>query len=110
MPATPVQNDPFPIACTLTDPDLAARSAELKAGLFAGVEESRDLPDGIAYLFAGTDQQMHALFAFVEAERSCCSFFRFELDFEPGNGPIWLRLTGPEEAKGFIRETFGGKA
>jgi hypothetical protein len=103
----PAQTDPPMIACALPGSGLAARSAELKAGLFAAVEASHLLPDGIAYRFAGTDEQMRTLFAFVEAERTYCSFLRFDLGFGPGKGPIWLRVTGPGEARAFIRETFG---
>jgi hypothetical protein len=110
MPAIPDQNTRAgaqPIACALPAPGLAARSAELKAGLFAAVEESHAVDGGIAYRFDGADVRMHALFAFIEAERTCCSFLRFNLAFEPGKGSIWLRVTGPEEAREFIRETFG---
>ena len=36
-------------------------------------------------------------------ERTCCSFFQFELVFELNEGPIWLRLRGAENVKAFIR-------
>ena len=107
MPATNVQDDQFPIACSLPAPGLAARSAELKAGLFTTVEETQEFPDGIAYRFPGNDDQIRALFAFIEEERTCCAFLRFDVTFEPGKGSIWLRVTGSEEAQAFIRETFG---
>lgn len=108
MPTNPNQTDlTIPIACALPPAGLAERSANLKAGLFTAVEETRTLPDGIAYRFTGADEQLHALFAFIEAERTCCGFLRFELAVEPAHGPIWLRITGPDEAQSFIQETFG---
>jgi rhodanese-related sulfurtransferase len=44
--------------------------------------------------------------AFAVAERTCCTFFRIELAFEPGLGPIWLTLTGPAGVKDFVHQTF----
>jgi len=66
----------------------------------------RELADGYAFRFAGDDRWKALLFDFVNAERTCCTFFKIELSFEPGLGPIWLRLTGPEGTKRFIEETF----
>jgi len=43
----------------------------------------------------------------VEAERACCRFLRFSLELEPGEGPIRLRITGPEETKAFLEEELG---
>jgi len=99
--------DALPISCALPADQLAERSAELKGGLFASVEETHELPDGMAYRFPGTDTILRALFEFVTEERICCTFLRFDLTAEPGQGPIWLRLTGPVGAKEFIQETFG---
>jgi hypothetical protein len=32
---------------------------------------------------------------------------QFNLRIEPGSGPIWLELTGPEETKEFLTTLFG---
>jgi hypothetical protein len=96
----------LPVDCTLDSAALAARSEEIRSGLFAGAEERVDLDDGYAFRFPG-DGDWHAkIAAFVASERHCCSFFRFELTFEPGLGPIWLTLTGPAGTKEFIAATF----
>jgi hypothetical protein len=29
-------------------------------------------------------------------ERKCCAFLRFSLVVTPGEGPVWLELTGPD--------------
>jgi len=44
---------------------------------------------------------------FISLERLCCPFLRFSLEVEPEGGPIWLRLTGREGVKAFIREEVG---
>ncbi|WP_165074814.1 hypothetical protein [Paludisphaera rhizosphaerae] len=38
----------------------------------------------------------------VAMERRCCSFLRFTLTSEPGDGPVWLELNGPPESKSFL--------
>ncbi len=104
----PTVTDPpaLPIACSLSDCDLTARSASVRRDLFAGVVERRELDEGSAFRFPGDGDWQAKVADFIASERHCCSFFRFELTFEPGLGPIWLRLTGPAGTKAFIETTF----
>jgi rhodanese-related sulfurtransferase len=103
---TTVEADGLPIACTLEAGELAKRGEWLRRDVFAAAEERQELPDGFAYRFPGSDEFKDKLFAFVAAERTCCSFFRIELAFTPGLGPIWLTLRGPEGTKDFVRRPF----
>jgi rhodanese-related sulfurtransferase len=96
----------LPIACTLEAGDLAKRGESLRSDLFRHVEERLELPDGMRFRFLGSDELKDKLLAFAAAERTCCAFFRIELAFEPGLGPIWLTLTGPAGVKEFIQLTF----
>jgi hypothetical protein len=94
------------VACSLSEQDLAQRSLEVARDLFAFAEHVDELPDGYVWRFPG-DGAWHAkLLDFVAAERRCCAFFRIELDFEPGLGPVSLTLRGPDGAKAFITGTF----
>ncbi len=107
-------NDPElaapPVACGLEADALAARSAALRDKLFRHVLERQELTDGVRFRFPGSDEFRDKLLAFVVAERTCCAFFRIELAFEPGLGPIWLTLTGPAGVKAFVRQRFEGLA
>jgi hypothetical protein len=94
------------IACSLSQPELAERSESVQRELFALAEEIVELEDGYAYRFADAADWPAKLIEFATTERRCCSFFRIELVFEPGLGPIWLCLRGPAGVKGFIRQTF----
>lgn len=94
------------MSCELNDEQLATRSATVLRPLFAGVRERRELPNGVEYRFPGGDEWKARLYEFVDTERTCCSFIRIELAFEPGLGPIWLRLTGDVAAQAFIAATF----
>jgi hypothetical protein len=76
--------------------------------LMEGRQETRELPDGYAVRFPGDDAWAARLLAFITAERACCRFFTFELSFEPGPGPLWLRLRGPEGAKAIAASLLAG--
>lgn len=100
----------LPIACSLEEGELAKRGESLRGELFRHVEERQELLDGMRYRFPGSDEFKDKLLAFAAAERTCCAFFRIELAFEPGLGPIWLTLTGPAGVKDFVQQTFEGEA
>lgn len=94
------------MSCGLSDEQLAVRSETILRPLFAGVRERRELTGGVEYRFPGDDAWKARLYEFVDTGRTCCSFIRVELAFEPGFGPIWLRLTGDDEGQAFIARTF----
>jgi len=108
--AQDADSEALPITCTLEAGEMSNRGEALRSDLFAHVEERRMLPDGMSYRFPGSDEFRDKLLAFAAAERTCCAFFRIELAFEPGLGPIWLTLTGADGVKEFIEQTFEGKA
>jgi hypothetical protein len=89
----------LPVACTLSGPELGVRREEL-GEIFAGRLKAEELEDGYEFLFPWAAR----LAEFVLFERACCPFFAFELGFEPGGGPIRLRVRGPEGAKSIVAE------
>ena len=91
-----------PVGCSLCGDQLSARM-QVVASVFAGSEEYRELPDGYEFRFPWTTEWAMRLTEFIANERNCCTFFKFELVFEPNQGPVWLRLRGGENAKEFIR-------
>lgn len=82
-----------------------ARHQELSHTLLAAVEEKTELPDGYAFRFP--QASLVAAAEWVSLEHRCCPFFTFEIKQERDQGPAWLRITGSEGVKAFIREEFG---
>jgi glutamate/tyrosine decarboxylase-like PLP-dependent enzyme len=39
-------------------------------------------------------------------ERLCCPFVNYTLEIEPNRGPFWLRMTGGEGVKEFLKMAF----
>ena len=64
-----------------------------------------DIPNGYALRLHSS--QFEALAKFVSNERKCCVFLRFEITIESGDGPVLLRMTGPQGTRDVLREELG---
>jgi hypothetical protein len=97
-----------PFVCRLE----SFRSSErvLHAGLIdqlkGSVEEVRELPNGFAFRFADDGSLFGRLAEWVRLESVCCPFLDFELKVEKASGPVWLRLTGEDGVKSFLKNQF----
>ena len=96
------------VACALSPADMEPRTDEL-ARLARLAHSTQEYDDGFDLAFPSDDRLAARLFDFVVSERRCCSFFRFELVFEPDQGPIRLRLRGPDGAKDLVRPFLAGR-
>ena len=94
------------IACSLTDSELQERRRGLLQKLQSGVVEARELENGYAYSFPGDGDWLSELARLVDLERKCCPFLRFCITVEPGGGPIWLGMHGPDGTKEFLAANF----
>jgi hypothetical protein len=103
---TATRAEELAIACMLSEAEQAIREEELAKEIFSNCQEVAELVDGYAFRFPGDREWATKLLEFIAFERKCCQFFTFELAFEPQEGPIWLRLTGPEGVKSFVQQYF----
>ena len=78
------------------------RKLTVLASLRKQVQERRELPNGYAFRFAGSDQVLDELTEFIKTERACCDFFIFNLSVSGDKSQIWLEMTGVEGVKEFI--------
>jgi hypothetical protein len=65
--------------------------------------ELRETASGYSLRFPASDEILDELVQVIQMERKCCSFLRFALVVTPGDGPVWLELTGPEGTKELLR-------
>ena len=75
--------------------------------VFGAVQEIRELPNGYSFRLTDKEGVLMQAAAFVSKERLCCPFFGFSIEIGPKGEAVWLRLTGGEGIKPFIREEFG---
>jgi hypothetical protein len=80
-----------------------AKHEENTKRVFQSIQEVRELPTGYAMRLPSEGGMLQDIAAFIGNERLCCPFFHFELDIEPEQGPIWLRITGTSDVKPFLQ-------
>ena len=93
----------LPVVCSLSTPELREREQTVLAKIRTRVQEVRDLDNGYALRFDPESATLSDLATLIDLERQCCPFLRFELQVLPASGPIWLKLTGPEGTRDFLR-------
>ena len=79
----------------------SAHHALIRRLMTQAVEEIRESPNGLSFRFPASEYE--ALAEFMRRERLCCPFLTFALELAPEQGPLTLRLTGPEGVVPFIR-------
>jgi hypothetical protein len=95
------------LSCKLTTPELRERKATVIANLKKQVIEKKELKNGYAYKFTGSDNTVDELANFIKTERGCCDFFTFNISVSGDKSEAWLHITGPKGAKEFIKDEFG---
>jgi hypothetical protein len=98
-----------PFACdtsALTPEQRKRHFDELGPALRALRKGVRELPDGYEFQFP-SDQKTYAMLTeWAQQESLCCPFFDINVRLDREGGPLWLRLTGREGTKDFIKVDF----
>jgi hypothetical protein len=81
--------------------------SQLSQELLAAVRETVELENGFALRMDIQKAPLVTLARWVDGERRCCPFLRFEIAKEPQDGPVWLRLSGAPGVKDFLRAELG---
>jgi len=81
------------------------RYQELTKTLMTATDEKKELPNGFGFRLPPSSLMTVA--EWVRLERKCCPFFTFVMEQSRDEGPLWLRITGAEGVKAFIRAEFG---
>lgn len=96
----------IPIVCSLTAVELDQRR-EILAALRARCAEVRPVENGLRLRFEAAPGVLADIARVIDLERQCCRFLRFQLDVQPGGGPVLLELTGPEGTADFLGAELG---
>jgi CHASE1-domain containing sensor protein len=88
-------------------PEQRQERVELAKLIHTQTQELRELSDGYAFRLPSSSALFLELAEFVHLERHCCPFFKFVLELQANEGPIWLTITGPEGSKEFMKTEVG---
>jgi hypothetical protein len=105
--AAPSAESPF--ACNRAALSAQARKRhfdELSPALRARKKSIRELRDGFEFEFPPDTPTFDLVSEWVQGERLCCPFFDIDVHIERERGALWLRLTGREGVKQFIKADF----
>jgi len=98
-----------PFACDRMALNAEARKRhfdELGPALRALVKNARELPNGYEFEFPFDADSYRLVSEWTGGEHLCCPFFDIDLRLEREGGAVWLRLTGREGTKQFIKSDF----
>jgi hypothetical protein len=98
-----------PFACdraALTPEKRKRHFDELGPALRSLRKSTRELADGFEFEFPADAATYQLLAEWVGGERLCCPFFDIDLRVVREGGAFWLRLTGREGVKQFIKVDF----
>ncbi len=95
-----------PFYCNIKTLSVAERLHKKQIGekMAASRIEVNELPNGYAFRFRPGGVSLVELADWVDSERRCCPFFDMTIETEREGGPVWLKITGREGVKQFIRE------
>ena len=95
-----------PFACdrmTLTPEVRKRHFDELEPKLIGLRKSVREVADGYEFEFPADEKTYQLLTEWAIQERLCCPFFDLNVRLDREGGPLWLRVTGREGTKNFIR-------
>jgi hypothetical protein len=101
-----IKDASLPIACNLSGSEFQERRNGLLRRVGEAVLEVKELGDGYAYRFPSDSDWLIELANLIALERQCCPFLKFSIQVGPGDGAIWLELSGPASTKEFLNSLF----
>jgi len=96
------------IACNLNaiSSDRREQWIETVKQVYASVQEVQNMPDGYRFLLPTNSAMLLKVAEYISNERLCCAFLGFTVEIEPNGGTFWLRLSGGEGVKEYMRSVF----
>lgn len=91
-------------SCALTSEELLERKAYLKAQILSKVIRKEMQPTAYVLYFEDDPDLLLHLMEFVQKEKACCPFFKFDLSILPFEQGIALQISGSAAAMEMMKE------
>jgi len=89
------------------DPEQRKRHDNLTKEMLAQHLEIKELPNGCGVRFPNNSSLFTALAEWATLEQLCCPFLTLTIESQRDQGPVWLRVTGENGVKDFLRAELG---
>ena len=97
------RESPFACDTRAFTPEVRKRHDDLGPILRSLKKSVRELADGYEFEFPADQNTYQLVTEWAIQERLCCPFFDISVRLDREDGPLWLRLTGREGTKDFIK-------
>lgn len=96
-----------PIACNLSEieEDEIEDHKKNTETVFNAISKVREEHNGYSFRIPADTNSITKAGAFIARERLCCPFFKFAITVPSEQQPVWLKLTGREGVKSYIKKT-----
>ncbi len=93
------------LVCTLWALDYPerVRHEQVTEQLTASIQQVQEMRNGYGLRLPSDSESILIAAEFISRERLCCPSFNFELTVSSNDGTTWLRITGEERVKDFLR-------
>lgn len=108
-PATPDVESAMALVCTVSESGRGERQIDVQS-VIVRATSFRELENGVAFDFDGSDDIARLLLVLVLAERSCCAQFRYGIGFAPRQGAIELRVEAEGQLVQPLKDLYLGLA
>jgi hypothetical protein len=89
------------------DNEQRKRHSNLTKELLSKRLEIKELPDGYGMRFPHDNSLFTAISEWATLEQLCCPFLTLTLELQHDQGPVWLKASGSEGVKDFLRTELG---
>jgi hypothetical protein len=98
------RESPFACDTMALTPEMRKRHFQELGPTLRSLRKSvRELADGYEFEFTADQSTFQLVTEWAIQERLCCPFFDIHVRLDREGGPLWLRLTGREGVKEFIK-------
>ncbi len=92
------------IQCSLTNEELLERKKYLKDEIFNKIVKKDEIQNGFVYYFNDDPILLNYVLEFIQKEKTCCPFFKFDISILPFNKGFAMKISGSEEALNFLKD------
>lgn len=92
------------IQCSLGSDELEERKSFVKENLFSKVIKKEKSTTSMTYYFDDKSETLDYAMEFLQKEKDCCPFFKFDMSILPFSKGFAVKISGTEDAMHFLQE------
>ena len=92
------------LQCNLTNEKLLERKKILKEKIFSKVSKKEKKLNGFVYYFENEEILLNDALEFIQKEKACCPFFKFDISILPFDYGFAIQISGPDEVLEMLKD------